>query len=130
MATHLKAFSILELMVAAAVFASAVMILLGIFPLSAKAVRQSQLTLIATHMAEYQLETARARNYNALFDDPPLSLPTTLSLNGVTTTIDYAVSLKVDTVVDGLKHVTATVTWTWETPHSLSLETEIARTTP
>lgn len=125
-----RAFSVLEMLVAAAVFASSVMILLGIFPLSTRAVRSSELTLIATHMAEFQLETARARSYDSLFDETGPALPVTLTLNGIDTTVDYTVSMQVQEVAPGLKHVTATVVWYWETDHTLKLETEIARLAP
>ncbi len=120
----------MEMLVAAAVFASAVMILLGIFPLSARAVRQSQLTLIGTHMAEFELETARARSYEALADETLPPIPVTLKLNGTDTTVSYTVAMMVQESSPGLKHVAVTVNWLWETPHSVTLETEIARTTP
>lgn len=125
-----RGFSVLEMLVAAAVFAISVMILLGIFPLSARAVRQSQLTLIATHMAEFQLETARARSFEALSDESLPVIPVTLKLNGTDTTVDYMVSMRVMETSPGLKHVTATVTWKWESDRTLTLETEIARTMP
>lgn len=121
----------MEMLVAAAVFASSIMVLLGIFPLSARAVRQSQLTLIATHMAELQLETARARSYEALADEAIPSLPVVLKLNDKDLTVDYRVSMKVVETAPGLKHVTATVAWKWESEDkTLTLETEIARTQP
>ncbi|MCE7870499.1 hypothetical protein DYH09_09005 [bacterium CPR1] len=120
----------MEMLVAAAVFASSVMILLGIFPLSARAVRQSQLNLIATHLAENQLETARARSYEALFTESLPAIPFTLKVNGTDLNVTYNVTMDVTEVNPGLKSVRVTVSWHWEFDRNLTLETEIARTAP
>ncbi len=125
-----RGFSVMEMLVAAAVFASSVMILLGIFPLSARAVRQSQLNLIATHLAENQLETARARSYEALFTETLPPIPFTLKVNGTDLNVTYTVTMDVTEVNPGLKSVRVTVSWFWEFDRNLTLETEIARTSP
>ncbi len=120
----------MEMLVAAAVFASSVMILLGIFPLSARAVRNSQLNLIATHLAENQLEIARARSYEALFSESSPSIPFTLKVNGTDLNVTYNLTMDVQEVNPGLKRVRVTVSWFWEFDRNLTLETEIARTAP
>lgn len=125
-----RAFSVMEMLVAAAVFASSVMILLGIFPLSARAVRNSQLNLIATHLAENQLEIARARSYEALFSESSPAIPFTLKVNGTDLNVTYNLTMDVQEVNPGLKSVRVTVSWFWEFDRNLTLETEIARTSP
>ncbi|MEW6279972.1 MAG: hypothetical protein AB1758_15185 [Candidatus Eremiobacterota bacterium] len=129
----MRGLTVVEMLIAAALFAVSLMIMLGVFPVSARAVRKSQETLIATHLAETQLELARAGSFGNLASFSPQTTTVVVTHNGVD--IDYAFEVE-QQVSDfgtdsGLKTVVVLVRWASDRQQrTLRMETQIARTIP
>lgn len=126
-----RGFTILEMIIAAAIFAVAVVCLIGVFPVSARAAREAQGTLVAVNLAQRELEMARSASYSAI---TPRTSSYTISIdsNGVDERVTFSTSLEVTEVRPGLKLVKATVTWAQpdSVERSTSLETYVVRLTP
>ncbi|MEW6279997.1 MAG: hypothetical protein AB1758_15315 [Candidatus Eremiobacterota bacterium] len=124
-----RAVSMLELAVAVAVFATAFLLLMGVFPTATRAVRQGEEVMAATFLAEQEIEQLRALDYADLVNQPPRNV-TILSTNrGATQDSVYTLQTDVSLVSPGqpdLKRVRVLVTWTRERPRHLELTTYVA----
>lgn len=124
-------FTVLEMIISVAVFAVAMVALIGVFPVSIKAGRQAQSTLVAVNLAERELEVSRSAAYDAIAGRV-YSYDLDIMSNGVTIQITYDTEVEVNEVRDGLKHLKSTVTWAEPDAQvrTTSLETYVARRIP
>jgi prepilin-type N-terminal cleavage/methylation domain-containing protein len=131
-----RGFSLIELLLGLTIFTTAFLMILGIFPSSMKALHQGRQILLATHVAQSQLETYMAGKG---FGDLAVgtytpSSPTILStVNGSPEVMSYSTQIVVSVVSSDLKDVRCLVTWQESIPGQttslvryVSLETMVA----
>ncbi len=122
----------MEMLVAAALFALAIGTIIGIFPLSAKATRQSQAALVAATVAQDEMELVRAMSYEGV---PPLrerKIEVEVVFAGRVVLLSYEVTSVAVVKEPGLKGVTVTVVWNepdGKTRREV-LNTDVARLSP
>lgn len=123
--------TVIETLIAATLFLTAIVVLVGLYPASARATRQAQGHLMATNIAERELELSRATNFDAL-EDRTNTYPLEISNNGALETIKFDSAVKIKDVRAGLKSITVTVTWqgTDLFNRKLEMETYAAKLSP
>ena len=123
--------TVVETMVAVTVFLVAVVAMIGVYPASVRASRQAHGQLVASNLAEKELEFSRAMEFDAI-ETRQKNYELTLETNGVPTNVDFETRLQVDEVREGLKRLEVTVRWqgTDRMNRSLKMETYVARLTP
>ena len=123
--------TVMEVIVAAALFAISILVLLGVFPLSARAVRKAQVRTIATHLAENQIEKSRAASFVSVASVPPYSVVADIVNNNITEGVDFSVEQNVTNISTAVKRVRVTVNWKRESQdQTVFLETDLASTLP
>ncbi len=126
-----RGLTIIEMLIAATVFIVAIVTLIGIFPVSARSAQQSHAHLVATNLAEKELELSRAMDFLAVADrDKTYRLHQ--ESGGFAREEIYQVTVRVREIRSGLKSVLVTVKWDQDKniPRNLSMETFVARLTP
>lgn len=113
--------SLVEILVALAIFTTAFLALLGLFPAALHSVQQAREMNIATFLAEERLEQLKAlggssrANFVALASEPSASpIPITFTSNGQQTRIDYSCFALVapsPTASPSMKQIQVTVSW-------------------
>ncbi|MFA5505842.1 MAG: hypothetical protein WC314_19300 [Vulcanimicrobiota bacterium] len=123
--------TVIETLIAATLFITSVMVLVGLYPASARAARQSQGHLMATYLAEQELEFARGRGFDALTDFGN-SYELEVRNNGATHEITFTTTVTVKEIRAGLKSVTVTVDYLAPDKFNrqLKMETYVGSTTP
>lgn len=147
-------FSLVETVVAVNLAGLLIVFLLGIIPFSVVSIKRSGHSIIAVNLAEKLMEQIRRMNFSTLtngtynsgtpgpFLSTDLSLPVTISTNGVTDTGVYNLTVVIAdgtnpitlTSIPDIKSVTVTVTWferaTGATPdRNFQLTSEVLRRT-
>ncbi len=126
-----RGLTVIEMLVAAALFAASFMILIGAFPLAARAIRLAQVRNIAHHLAQSRLERLNVSAYADVAPGGPEGIDVTVINNGVAETIPFSLTQDVTVVNSGLKHVKVTLNWTRDSRNqSLFLETDVAKYAP
>lgn len=127
-----RGLTVVEVLVAVAIFASAIVVLLAVFPMSTRAARQSQAQLVATHLVQRELEISRNYGFDQLQSRTPPALSISKDHNGVEVTIEYQLQVLVEETRPGLKHVKVEAIWFApdENERRFSLETDVAKLTP
>lgn len=126
-----RAFSIMEVIVAAAVFVVGVLVIFGIFPLTARSVRQAEQRLMASHLANNRLTLCRSTAYNDLANLPGQLIPVEFRHQGEVYTQEYVVEQKVTNPATLIKNVEVVVTWKSDNrDQELRLETQFASLDP
>jgi len=121
----------MEMVVAAAVFIISVLVLFGIFPISARSVRQAELKQMATHIADNRLELCRSTAFTDLQSLPPQITPVTFRHQGEEVTEEFSMEQVVTSPNPSLKNVEVIVRWTSERRNQeLRLESQFAKLTP
>jgi Tfp pilus assembly protein PilV len=105
-----RGLTVIETLIAATLFLTAIIVLIGIFPASARAARQAQGHLLGTNIAERELEICRAQDYDAL-EDRTEQYKIEVENNGVAHEITFEVEVKVSDVRPGLKRIRVEVDW-------------------
>ncbi len=118
--------SLLELLVAVAVFAVAFVMLLTAFPTAARAVRQGQEYINATFLAERCLEQVRSQAYDDVVDGT-YTVQVTTNNQGVELKQDFSVQTLVSEPQTNLKRVRVLVSWTGERARHVEVFTDVAR---
>lgn len=124
-----RGLSLLELMVALAVFAVAFLMLLAVFPTAARAVRQGEDRMVATFLAERRLEELRAADFDTVVDGFA-EVPVESSNAGVANLVTYTVQTDVENVAGfepDLKSVRVVVSWNGERARWVEVTTYVAR---
>lgn len=126
-----RGLTVIETMIAVALFATAIIAAIGIYPTSARAARQAQGHLVASHLAEKELEFSRAMDYDAI-EDRQEQYTLDFESNGAATQITFDTDIRVQEVQTGLKQLTVTVNYvgTDNFNRRLVMETLIARRSP
>lgn len=121
----------MEVIVAAAVFVISVLVLFGIFPISARAVRQAEQRLLASHLADNRLTLCQSSAFADLIDQPPqLNSFLVRHQDGVFSQ-EFLLEQKVTEITPKLKNIEVIVTWESDRRHQeLRLETRIASLQP
>lgn len=123
-------------MIAIALFLTSFCMIIGIFPVTFKSVQLSKESLIASNIAEQQLEYAKSLTFGEISNDPngPLkhsSYVLSNTVNGVQQSLEFSVDYFVTSISTELKDVKVTVTWykgaNNTEPHYVVLETKIAK---
>jgi type II secretory pathway pseudopilin PulG len=118
--------SLLELLVAVAVFAVAFVMLLTAFPTAARAVRQGQEYINATFLAERCLEQVRSQAYDDVVDGT-YTVQVTTNNQGVELKQDFSVQTLVSEPQTNLKRVRVLVSWSGERARHVEVFTDVAR---
>lgn len=135
-----KGFTLLELLIALMILAVGFLMILGVFPVSMKSVKQGKDILFATHLAQRQMEKAIYQCQGDDFLDYGLSISSndgraylTSLVNNVSTTTEftYSVEYTPDTQAEvsaaTLKNIVVIVYATTKPERYVKLETDIAR---
>lgn len=129
--TRPSGMTVIETLVAVTLFLVAVVSLVGVYPASVRAARQAHGHLVATHLAEREIELSRAQEYGGV---EPREGQYTLEVesNGAKVPVEYTTRVTVQEVRDGLKRVQVTVLWNGldRLNRQLQMETYVARLSP
>lgn len=121
----------MEVIVAAAVFVVSVLVLFGIFPISARAVRQAEQRLMASHLADNRLTLCQSSAFTDLRDQAPQTHLVDFRHQNESVTEEFTVEQKVTDLTPRLKNIEVIVRWDSERRHQeLRLETQIASLLP
>ena len=126
-----KAFSVMEVVVASAVFAISVLVLFGIFPISARSVRQAEQRMMASHLADNRLQLCRSSAFSDLQDQAPQLNTVLFRHQDEVVTGEFRVQQVVTDLTPKLKNVEVIVRWDSDRRHQeLRLETQVASLLP
>lgn len=122
--------SLLELVIAVAVFAVAFLMLLTAFPTAARAIHQGDQYLVATFLAERRLEEIRSLDFDSVVEtgaDPGGAVAVPTSNQGVASNLEYSIQTKVQELEPNLKRVRVVVSWTADRARYVEVLTDVAR---
>lgn len=127
-----RAFSVLEMVVAAAVFIVSVLALFGVFPISARAGRQAEQRLMATHLADNRLELLRSTAFANINPQAPQIITVLFRHQDDLISQEYEVEQLVTSPTNPqLKSIEVIVRWKSDNRNQeLRLETQIANLNP
>lgn len=118
---------------AAAIFAVSLLAIFGIFPLTARSVRQAERRSAALQLAQGEIERMRARNLAVVRSQAPVDVPVEFTHHGEPVQETFSVEQVVnpDNATAPLKTVTLVVRWRADNRNQeLRLETQLARREP
>ena len=126
-----RAFSVIEVLVSAAVFITSVLVLFGIFPISARSVRQAEQRTMASHLADNRLQLCRSSAFGDIQNLAPQISTVIFRHQDEVVTEEFRVQQVVTNVTPKLKNIEVIVRWDSERRHQeLRLETQIASLLP
>jgi hypothetical protein len=128
---HMTGLTVVETLIAATLFLTSVVVLIGLYPASARAARQAQGHLMAANLAERELEFARGRGFDFLTDTTG-TYDLEVENNGANHTINFQTTVTVTVVRPGLKSVTVLVDYLAPDNFNrqLKMETYVGKATP
>ncbi len=88
----------LELVVAVGIFATAFLLLLGVFPTATRAIRQANEYLTASYLAEQEIELVRAMDYDAIVAVSPRDVTVQTTNRGITVDTRYTIEVDVSEI--------------------------------
>ena len=100
--------TVIETLIATTLFLTAVVIIVGLYPSSARAVRQAQGHLMATSIAERELEIARASSYDSV-ENRTEEYVLRVTNNDAEMEITFNTQVEVTEIQPGLKSVTVNI---------------------
>jgi Tfp pilus assembly protein PilV len=122
------------MLVASGVFVVSVLVLFGIFPISARSVRQAEHRLIAVHLASNRLELVRGQSPERLQSEPPAVSTVSFRHQGELVTQAYEIEQVVTPPLSAnakLREVRVIVRWEADNrKQELKMETQIASLAP
>jgi prepilin-type N-terminal cleavage/methylation domain-containing protein len=127
-----KGFSILELMFAMAIFLTSFCMIIGVFPVTFRSIQTAKNNLVATHLAELNIEVVKNLAYDEIVTGKPADGTYSLrsTVNGVQQNLDYNCNYVVTPlgINDDLKEVRVQVSWNeGSMVHYVNLVTRVAR---
>ncbi|MBT9583301.1 hypothetical protein IV102_08120 [bacterium] len=127
-----RAFSVMEMVVASAVFVVSVLVLFGIFPISARSVRQAEQRLMAAHIADNRLELCRSMAFANINNQAPQITTVLFRHQDELVTQEYTMEQAVTTTASpNLKNIEIIVRWKSDNrDQELRLETQVASLVP
>lgn len=112
-----------------AIFITAFLMLLGIFPTGLRSVKQARELTMATHLAQQSLENTAAAPFVSIQSSPPAQVPVAITTNGAESSVNYVVQTLVTEVPAGApeyKNVMVQVSWDDGTRvRAVTLETDV-----
>ena len=102
--------TVIETLIAATLFLTSAVVLVGLYPMSARASRQAQGHLLATYLAERELELVRAMDYRAI-ESRQADYELDVKNNGAAHKIDFRVDVTVTEIRTGLKSILVRVNY-------------------
>ena len=106
---------LLEVLLAIVLLVGSVLLVLGVFPQAIAANQQGKGLLLATNLAQKEMEACRAMTLPQLtqdiIDNPEVATNFTATVRGVQQTMDFVVKREATDVATDLKEVTITVEW-------------------
>jgi prepilin-type N-terminal cleavage/methylation domain-containing protein len=122
-----RGFSIIEVLVGLSIFATVFFVVMDAWPVSARAVQQGKNLLIATHLAEQEMEVALTAGYDNVAARSG-SQTTSSIIGGNAQTIDMTYEVIASPAGTDMKAVQVIVRWT-EGSHNrnVRLETLLSR---
>lgn len=123
--------TVIETLIAATLFLTAIIVIVGLYPASARAARQAQGHLIAVNLAEKELEFSRGTGFDYL-ENYSKTEDLVVENNGAKQTITFNTQVEVTDVRPGLKSVKVTVEYVARDnfTRQLIMETYVGSTTP
>lgn len=109
-----RGFSLIELLIGLSIFATAFLMILGIFPSSMRALHQGRQIMLATHYAQFQMETFMAgKSFSSLAVGTTNPTDQTLlsMVNGSPEILTFHTDIIVSSVTSSLKDVRCQVSW-------------------
>lgn len=103
-----RGLTIIETLIASVLFLTALVALIGIFPASARAARQAQGHLLATNLAERELELSRAMDFDAL-ENRSQTYVLAVENNGALNEITFEILVEVTDLRPGLRRIIVSV---------------------
>lgn len=105
-------FSLVELLIAIALFVSFFFLVMDVWPVNARATQQGKSLGIATHLAEQQMALAQAQTFTSVTAvSPPVSVRVASMVNGVAQSTTFTYSVTVNLVTADTKDVVVQVGW-------------------
>jgi Tfp pilus assembly protein PilV len=126
-ARHRRGANLAEILVAFAVFVSAFLALLGVFPAALRAVQQARELTAATFLAEQAIENEKAKPFEAIASSSFVASVEATS-NGSQSRVDYAVVMSVTPTPPSAptrKQLTVLVSWSTPNLRSTQISTEV-----
>ena len=126
-----RGLTVIETLIAATLFLTAVVVMVGLYPASARATRQAQGHLLATNLAERELEISRASHFDSL-ENRSNSYTLSVENNGAQEDLQFDTEVTVSDVRPGLRRVAVAVRWqgTDYFNRRIEMETYAAKLTP
>ena len=107
-----RAFSLVDMMLGLAIFSAAILVTLALFPSSGMALRKSRMKLMATHVAQYQMEQVIRQSFASIASSTPSAVTLTTVTNKSRDVVAYNSQITVTSVSATVKDVVCVVTWT------------------
>ena len=117
---RIKGFSVIELLIALAIFVTSFCMIIGIFPVTFRSIQMSKNFLLATNLAEQKMEYAKSLPFTSIdiTNLPNETITMFSTVNGVQQTLrftcNYQLSAPTDTTspyYGQIKYITCMVTW-------------------
>ncbi len=110
--SRMHGISLVELMLGMFIFATAFLMILGVFPTSVRSIHQGRLLMLATHVAQQAIDAAVAQPYSSLVAGTTNSTTTLVTIvNGETEAVAFNTTLVISDVSPGLTSVRCQVSW-------------------
>lgn len=109
--TGRRGVGLVDVLVGLSLITMGFLICMNALPMSGRALRAAQTKLVATHVAEQQLELAAAQPFDTLASLPPSPIPMTTVVRNTAQTVTYTTQVNAVQISQNLYDVTCTVTW-------------------
>lgn len=108
-----RGISLIEVLLGLFIFATAFLMLLGVFPTSVRSVHQGRFLTLGTHVAEQAMDQTLAQGFNGLrAGTTTSSVPLVTMVNGTTEVANFQVTVEVADEAADMKSVRTQVSWT------------------
>lgn len=117
---RIKGFSIIELLIALAIFVTSFCMIIGIFPVTFRSIQMSKNYLLATNLAEQKMEYAKSLVFTDIDTThlPNETITIFSTVNGVQQTLRFTCNYQINVPTDAtspyygqIKYITCQVSW-------------------
>jgi len=134
---RIKGFSVIELLIALAIFVTSFCMIIGIFPVTFRSIQMSKNFLLATNLAEQKMEYAKSLPFSDI-DTTHLaneSITMFSTVNGVQQTLRFTCNYQLsapsstsDPYYGQIKYITVMVTWQYGVQQEyIKLQSSVAK---
>lgn len=106
----------IELLIGLLIFTTAFLGLLAVYPVSTRALSQARQRMVATHVAEMQMENALSGGFGSIVSSTPTTPSMISMVNGSTEVLSYQTQIVVSSVSSNVKDVRCQVSWSESIP--------------